>query len=83
MKNYFKFLVLLLFISCENDKKDTTGLVEVSQETLGNHIEQLASDEFLGRKPFTEGEVKTVNYLKDEFEKGSKKKIESLGKIGV
>ena len=69
MKNYFKFLVLLLFISCENDKKDTTGLVEVSQETLGNHIEQLASDEFLGRKPFTEGEVKTVNYLKDEFEK--------------
>ncbi|MCK0180568.1 M28 family metallopeptidase [Flavobacteriaceae bacterium S0862] len=69
MKNYFKFLVLLLFISCENDKKDTTGLVEVSQETLGNHIEQLASDEFLGRKPFTAGEVKTVNYLKDEFEK--------------
>jgi len=69
MKNYFKFLVLLLFISCNNDKKDTAGLVEVSQETLGNHIEQLASDEFLGRKPFTEGEVKTVNYLKDEFEK--------------
>ena len=29
----------------------------------------MASDDFLGRKPFTEGEVKTVNYLKDEFEK--------------
>lgn len=69
MKNYFKFLILLLFISCENDKKDTTSLVEISQETLRNHIEQLASDEFLGRKPFTDGEVKTVNYLKDEFEK--------------
>ena len=32
-------------------------------------VENLASDEFLGRKPFTEGEVKTVNYLKDQFQK--------------
>lgn len=58
MKNYFKFLVIVLFISCENDKKETTGLVEVNQSTIGNHIERLSSDEFLGRKPFTEGEVK-------------------------
>ena len=69
MKNYLKFLVLLLFISCENNKKDTTELVEVNQTTIGKHIERLASDEFLGRKPFTEGEVKTVSYLKEEFEK--------------
>jgi Zn-dependent M28 family amino/carboxypeptidase len=69
MKNYLKFLVIVLFISCENNKKDTTGLVEVDQRTIGKHIERLASDEFLGRKPFTKGEVKTVNYLKDEFEK--------------
>ena len=69
MKNYLKFLVIVLFISCENDKKDTSNLVEVDITTIGNHIERLASDEFLGRKPFTEGEVKTVNYLKDEFEK--------------
>jgi Zn-dependent M28 family amino/carboxypeptidase len=69
MKNYLIFLVLILFISCENDKKGSTSLAEVSQTTLGNHIEHLASDEFLGRKPFTEGEVKTVNYLKEEFEK--------------
>jgi hypothetical protein len=32
-------------------------------------MERLASDEFMGRKPFTEGEAITVNYLKDEFEK--------------
>ncbi|MEB8330202.1 M28 family metallopeptidase [Flavobacteriaceae bacterium KMM 6897] len=69
MKNYLKILMIVLFISCENEIKDTTGLVEVNQTTIGNHIERLASDEFLGRKPFTEGEVKTVNYLKDEFEK--------------
>ncbi|MEQ8219227.1 MAG: M28 family metallopeptidase [Arenibacter sp.] len=69
MKNYLKFLVLILFISCENDKKNTANLVEVSQTTIGNHIERLSSDEFMGRKPFTEGEVKTVTYLKEEFEK--------------
>tara|TARA_R110002049_G_scaffold54571_1_gene151893 strand:- start:1261 stop:2883 length:1623 start_codon:yes stop_codon:yes gene_type:complete len=69
MKNYLKFLILVLFISCENDRKDTISLTEVNQTTIGNHIGRLASDEFLGRKPFTEGEVKTVNYLKDEFEK--------------
>ena len=69
MKNYIKILIVaLLFSSCENDKKEKT-LVEVDQATLSTHIEQLASDEFLGRKLFTEGEVKTVNYLKDEFEK--------------
>ena len=69
MKNYLKILALILFISCENDKKEVTNFVEVNQTTIANHIERLASDEFLGRKPFTEGEVKTVNYLKDEFEK--------------
>ncbi|MCK0157119.1 M28 family metallopeptidase [Cellulophaga sp. F20128] len=69
MKNCLKIIVIVLFISCENNKKDTTTIVEVDQTTLAHHIERLASDEFLGRKPFTEGEVKTVNYLKDEFEK--------------
>ncbi|MEO9894390.1 M28 family metallopeptidase [Aurantibacter sp.] len=42
-------------------------MAEVNQTTLAKHIERLASDEFLGRKPFTEGEVKTVNYLENAF----------------
>jgi len=72
IKNYLKILAAaaaVLFSSCENDKKLKINIVEVDQTTIGNHIERLASDEFVGRKPFTEGEVKTVNYLKDEFEK--------------
>ncbi len=70
IKNYLKILVVaVLFSSCENGKKLDANIVEVDQTTIANHIERLASDEFLGRKPFTEGEVKTVNYLKDEFEK--------------
>ncbi len=69
MKNFLKFIILLLFASCANEQKDTTTVAEIDQATLANHIERLASDEFLGRKPFTEGEVKTVTYLKEEFEK--------------
>tara|TARA_R110002167_G_scaffold128570_9_gene310927 strand:+ start:2811 stop:4433 length:1623 start_codon:yes stop_codon:yes gene_type:complete len=69
MKHYLRILVIMLFISCGNDKKNTTELVQVDQSTIAKHIERLASDEFLGRKPFTEGEVITVNYLKNEFEK--------------
>ncbi|MGB5323277.1 M28 family metallopeptidase, partial [Lutimonas sp.] len=69
MKKYLQFLVIILFMSCQNNQQDNTDAVEVDQTTLGKHIERLASDEFLGRKPFTEGEVKTINYLKEEFEK--------------
>ncbi|SFB37620.1 M28 family metallopeptidase [Algoriphagus aquimarinus] len=69
MKNYLKFLVLLLCISCENDSNESIEMAQVDQATIATHIERLASDEFLGRKPFTEGEVLTVNYLKEEFEK--------------
>lgn len=70
IKSYLKVLVAaILFAGCENNKKSETTPVEVDQTTLAHHMERLASDEFLGRKPFTEGEVKTVNYLKDEFEK--------------
>ncbi|MET2985922.1 M28 family metallopeptidase [Aureibaculum conchae] len=69
MKNYLTFLIVVLCISCKDDKKVNSDIIEVNQKTLSKHIERLASDEFLGRKPFTDGETKTVNYLKDEFEK--------------
>lgn len=41
----------------------------ISGQHLARHIEVLASDEFEGRKPFTSGEVKTINYLKQSYEK--------------
>ncbi|WP_047245526.1 M28 family metallopeptidase [Maribacter thermophilus] len=69
MKHYLKLLVVLLFTSCGNNEKNTATVAEVDTGTIAKHIERLASDEFLGRKPFTEGETKTVNYLKDEFKK--------------
>ena len=70
MKKISSILVLLLaFISCKTDSKENIVDVEVDKTSIGKHIEKLASDEFLGRMPFTEGETKTINYLKDEFSK--------------
>lgn len=40
---------------------------KISEESIKTHIEVLSSDDFQGRKPFTEGEIKTVNYLVDQF----------------
>ena len=67
MKKHLQFAILLLLIGCKPVTKDNNNFAQVDQNTIGKHIERLASDEFMGRKPFTEGEVKTVNYLKDEF----------------
>ena len=69
MKHSLKFILFtLLIVSCKTDKNDTP-IAEVNQETLGKHIEVLASDDFQGRMPFTEGGAKTTKYLKQEFEK--------------
>jgi Zn-dependent M28 family amino/carboxypeptidase len=69
MKNTLKFILFtLLIVSCKTEKSDA-AIAEVNQETLGKHIEVLASDDFQGRMPFTEGGAKTTKYLKQEFEK--------------
>lgn len=41
----------------------------INGKAFDKHIKVLASDEFEGRKPFSPGETKTINYLKTEFEK--------------
>lgn len=59
-----------LFISCNQGEPVTDeqdGLSAFSTDSLGKHIAQLSSDDFAGRKPFTEGERKTINYLKERF----------------
>lgn len=69
MSKYLQILILALLVSCKPDTKNALSLIEVNQLTIGHHIERLASDEFMGRKPFTLGGVKTANYLKEEFSK--------------
>jgi Zn-dependent M28 family amino/carboxypeptidase len=58
------------FISCgggtnEVDRED--GMMAFSSDSLGKNIAVLASDEFMGRKPFSEGETKTIQFLEQEF----------------
>lgn len=48
---------------------DSGAIKSINEQSFAKHIRILASDEFKGRKPFTIGETKTINYLKTEFEK--------------
>ena len=42
---------------------------EISAEDFAMHLKVLASDEFGGRGPGTEGEEKTVQYLREQFQR--------------
>src|SRR5690606_33416492 len=74
--NLFFILILGLLIACNNDKDqktnisiDDNALNSISKDSYIEHIKTLSSDEFEGRMPFTEGEKKTITYIKDQFEK--------------
>jgi Zn-dependent M28 family amino/carboxypeptidase len=47
--------------------KETSETPALSAERLERRIIELSSDELLGRKPFTEGEKRTLDYLQKEF----------------
>ena len=64
------FISSLVFISCTSNEKpidDTDGLNFFSADSMKKNVEVLASDAFMGRKPFTEGETKTLAFLQDQF----------------
>jgi Zn-dependent M28 family amino/carboxypeptidase len=62
-------LTFLSLISCgpKNAFDPEDGLASLTQEGLDAQIKTLASDEFQGRRPFTEGEKKTIPYLENQF----------------
>ena len=71
---YFSLLIIIVVSSCKGKEEKTPvpvdeadGLATFSIDSLSKHIAVLSGDDFLGRKPFTEGETKTINYLKDQF----------------
>jgi Zn-dependent M28 family amino/carboxypeptidase len=69
----FKFFIILLFpfalMFPQLNGELANSLEAINEETLRRNIEILSSDEFMGRQPSTEGEEKTINFLKDEFQK--------------
>ena len=70
-KNYLPVvLIFILFISCNNEnRKLSSALASIKADDMKKHLAIIASDEFLGRAPATEGEQKTINYLAEQFKK--------------
>jgi len=55
-------LTIMAFYACKEDKKQKS-LGPIDSETIKSHIAVLADDSLQGRRPFTAGETKTVNYI--------------------
>lgn len=66
MKNMLLVLAILVF-GCQQPPETTGDQSSLDTVAFAGHVETLSSDAFEGRKPFTEGETKTVNYLINEF----------------
>ena len=63
---------VLGFVGCakeSEEKRLQPGLDSITAEDLAKDTQILASDEFEGRAPASEGETRTVNFLRDEFQK--------------
>ena len=71
------FICSLVFIACSDnregwekhvrDKDALSAQLSITSSSLESHITTLSSDEFQGRFPGTVGEVKTIQYLIDNF----------------
>ena len=55
-------LCLIIMVSCQTNQDHTQAKIQIDTLDIARHMEALASDDFQGRKPFTVGEVKTVDY---------------------
>ncbi|MFQ5570091.1 MAG: M28 family metallopeptidase [Rhodothermales bacterium] len=62
------FLAGLLLFGCTSDPR-TPALESITTEYLAAAIETLASDAFEGRGPSSEGEERTIAFLRDEFQR--------------
>ncbi len=62
-------IVTILVCSCSRPEGDGQGVgaEAITLEGLEQHVRILASDEYQGRMPFTEGETKTLEYLQTQF----------------
>jgi len=70
----FSACILLFFASCRQETKtaavsaDSLAIKAINDSSLTQYLSVIAADSLQGRKPFTEGETKTINYLKAQFE---------------
>jgi len=57
------------FVACKNktNTAEEEGLSTLSKDSLVKNIKVLSSDSFQGRRPFTMGETRAINYIETEF----------------
>lgn len=71
MKSFASCFVIMTFIlSCHTGNspmESPVGEDAFSADSIKKHVAVLAADSFMGRKPFTEGERLTVDYLQQQF----------------
>jgi Zn-dependent M28 family amino/carboxypeptidase len=70
MKNLYHYLCLLsgvaLLSACSKQEKPANP---ITADEIKSHIAVLANDSLMGRKPFTAGEPKAINYISQQFKK--------------
>lgn len=67
---YLAIAAIILFTACNQDTTTSAnedGLQALSADSMKLHVAELSDDSFQGRKPFTEGETKTIKYLQKQF----------------
>ncbi|MCB0495596.1 MAG: M28 family peptidase [Cyclobacteriaceae bacterium] len=68
LRSHFSLLLLsAIFFACAPQKESKNASL-IDGKRIAEDVKVLASDEFGGRKPFTQYETKTVEYLEDQFE---------------
>jgi len=64
------FIAIAFIVSCNTKDQamdPNDGLSFFSTDSIKKNVAILAADDFMGRKPFTHGETKTINFLQDQF----------------
>jgi Zn-dependent M28 family amino/carboxypeptidase len=69
MKNYIILLISVLFIASCNNRDLEKGEKSITAADMSEIVKNLASDDFMGRKPFTPGEKITIDYLAGQLKK--------------
>lgn len=65
----FIVFFLIVLTACKNENNALDAENTINSTDYEKHLITLSSDEFQGRKPFTIGEEKSVNYIANEFKK--------------
>lgn len=68
--SFFSLLSILAFAACNQSNQSSSpddGIASFNADSLKKDIAVLASDSFMGRKPFTKGETLTIDYLQKQY----------------